>query len=73
MCGSTATTLKGCYGSPFHQELVGTKKNENGENVRQYVGCTGDPPAGGRRHRSRRRNRTNNRNRKGRGRKSRRH
>lgn len=58
MCGSTETSLKGCYGKPFHQEFVGTKKNANGDNVSQYIGCTGDPPSGGRRHKSRR-NRNN--------------
>ena len=72
MCGSTDTSLKACYGKPFHQEFVGTKKNANGDNVSQYIGCTGDPPGGGRRKSRRNRNRKNKsrRNRKNRSRRN---
>jgi hypothetical protein len=60
-CGKTGDMSR-CYRTHFHQEAVGTVKNENGENVTQYIGCTGDPPSGGRRrHRSTRNRRNKNR------------
>ena len=60
-CGKTGS-MSACYGRPFHQEFVGVAKNANGENVSEYVGCTGEPPeAGGRRrtHHRRNKNRAN--------------
>ena len=64
-CGKTGS-MSACYGRPFHQEFAGMTKNSNGENVSQYVGCTGEPPeAGGRRRTRQRRNKNKtNKNRK---------
>ena len=57
-CGKTGS-LSGCYGKPFHQEVAGVVKNANGDNVTQYIGCTGEPPSGGRRRSRSTRNRRN--------------
>ena len=55
--------MSACYGRPFHQEFVGMVKNANGDNVSEYVGCTGEPPeAGGRRRTRQRRNKNKNKN-----------
>jgi hypothetical protein len=66
-CGSSAEGFTDCNGTPHHKEKYGSIKNENGENVSQYIGCTGDPPGGGRRKSRRRRSKSRK------GRKSRRH
>jgi hypothetical protein len=70
MCGSSTTSMKACYGKPFHQERTGVvTKNANGDNVPESIGCTGDPPAdGGRRSRRRK-----TKSRRGKSRKTRRH